>query len=105
MSAVTDRDRRIYEIVRQVPEGTVATYGQIADLVDTGPRQVGSALAHIPAGVTCPWHRIINAQGRISQRSETGESEARQQDLLEAEGIEFCNGRVDLEVYGWDTGP
>jgi methylated-DNA-protein-cysteine methyltransferase-like protein len=93
---------RIYAVVTRVPEGTVATYGQIAELADTGPRQVGGALATLPTGTECPWHRVVNSQGRISQRSETGEAEALQQSRLEDEGVEFQNGRIDLDVYRWE---
>ena len=100
---------KVWEMVRQVPEGKVATYGQIAALVGApqgiseqdyrafGPRWVGGAMAACPDDV--PWQRIINAQGKISLR---GGSEDRQRELLEAEGVTFDErARVDLKRYGW----
>lgn len=92
---------RIYEVVRQVPFGKVATYGQIARLV--GPpcdaRMVGWALAALRYNLPdrpVPWQRVINAQGRVS----TG---YRQQELLEEEGVVFDRkGRTDLEQFGWE---
>ena len=64
--------KRIYEIVRKVPRGRVATYGQVAALAGLKghARQVGYALHALPNGTTVPWHRVINAQGRVSPRAE-----------------------------------
>ena len=93
--------REIYRQVRCIPEGTVATYGQIAERVGVGPRQVGRALSELPPGNTCPWHRVINARGMVSIRSGNHKAHLNQEDLLEAEGVVFHNGRVDLEVYRW----
>ena len=91
----------IYRVVRRIPEGTVATYGQIAEMVGVGPRQVGRALAEMPPGVRCPWHRVINAQGRTSPRSGSSDGHLRQERLLEEEGVLLEGGRIDLEVYRW----
>jgi methylated-DNA-protein-cysteine methyltransferase related protein len=104
---------RVWELVCQVPPGTVATYGQIAGLLPPpggmspqdyrafGPRWVGGAMAACPDNV--PWQRIINSEGKISARRQGGETAQRQ--LLEAEGIEFdARGRVDLKRYKW-SGP
>ncbi len=93
--------RKIYAIIARIPEGTVATYGQIAEIVGTGPRQVGRALSELPGGLKCPWHRVINARGGVSPRSGSRTAHLRQQKRLEREGIVFRNGRVDLDVYGW----
>ncbi len=92
---------RIYEVVRQIPKGKVATYGQIAQVV--GPpcdaRKVGWALAALrdnPVDKPVPWQRVINAQGKVS----TGDY---QQELLEKEGVIFDErGRTDLDQFGWD---
>lgn len=97
---------RIYAIVRQIPRGRVATYGQIAALV--GPpchaRLVGWAMAALPAGTDVPWQRVINAQGKISLRQYSRGHEL-QRKRLEAEGVQFDeDGRVDLARYGW-AGP
>lgn len=99
MSAMAGSDlyARIYDVVRQVPRGRVATYGQIAAHVDRcGPRQVGYALAALKDDAV-PWQRIINARGEISLRDAEY-----QREKLEAEGVAFdARGRVDLARYGW----
>ena len=96
---------RVYQVVRQVPAGKVATYGQIAAIVGRcTARMVGYAMASLPSGSDVPWHRIINAQGKISPRgARFGVLE--QQELLEEEGVEFdANHRIDLKRYRW-AGP
>ena len=100
---MTESDRalyaRIYDVVRQVPEGKVATYGDIAAMVgDCDARTVGYALNELPKRQQgdVPWQRIINSQGGISTASE------RQRRLLEAEGIKFnAQGRVPLARFRW----
>ena len=69
-----DTYARIYEVVRRIPEGRVATYGQVAALADLPghARQVGYALHALPEGGNVPWHRVINARGAISLRSDPG---------------------------------
>ncbi len=95
---------RIYALVRRIPAGRVATYGQIARLAGCGARMAGYAMAAVPKGSGIPWQRVINAQGRISPRKGGG-GETRQLKLLRAEGIAFdATGRVDLKAVGW-TGP
>ncbi len=98
---------RIYAVIRRIPRGRVATYGQIAALAGLGghARQVGYALHALPAGSTLPWHRVINARGEVSPRSQFGE-ELRQCLLLEAEDVEFdWRGRVSLKRYRWRVRP
>jgi len=93
-----------YESVRQIPVGRVATYGQIAALsgFPGHARQVGYALHALPEGSDVPWHRVINARGEVSLRSEPG-YEHYQQHLLEEEGVEFsASGRLDLGRWRWD---
>lgn len=93
---------RIYRVVRSIPSGVVATYGQVATVVGCGPRLVGYAMSSLPAGSNVPWQRVINSQGRISVRSD-GRPDSRQRRLLVAEGVVFdAGGRVDLERFGWD---
>jgi len=90
-------------MVRKVPRGRVATYGQIAELagLEGHARQVGYALHNLPAKSNVPWHRVINAKGEISART-GGDSHELQRLLLEAEGVEFdAKGRMDLERYRW----
>jgi methylated-DNA-protein-cysteine methyltransferase-like protein len=94
---------RIYRIVRQIPRGRVATYGQVAELagLEGHARQVGYALHALPDGIDLPWHRVVNAQGEISERTR-GDSHELQRALLEAEGVEFdSRGRIDLRKYRW----
>jgi methylated-DNA-protein-cysteine methyltransferase-like protein len=92
----------IYRVVRTIPPGVVATYGQVATVVGCGPRLVGYAMASLPAGSDIPWQRVINSQGRISVRSD-GMPDSRQRRLLVGEGIVFdAMGRVDLKQFGWD---
>lgn len=94
----------IWAIVRRIPRGRVATYGQVAALAGypRQPRAAGYALHSIPDGY--PWHRVLNARGEISARSHSAEGNAEmlQQRLLEAEGVRFlASGRLDLARYQW----
>ena len=92
---------KIYRVVAVVPRGQVATYGQIADIVDCSPREVGYAMAALPPASTVPWQRVINRQGRISVRSD-GQPDAEQRRQLRKEGIIFdTRGVIDLAAYGW----
>jgi len=93
---------QVYELVCMIPEGRVATYGQIASYIDRcTPRMVGYAMAATPPGPDIPWHRVINSQGMISIRA-NGERDMLQRLLLEAEGVIFNkNGKVDLSAVGW----
>ncbi len=96
--------QRIYAAVRRVPRGKVATYGQIAELagLEGQARQVGYAMAAVPSSSAVPWHRIINAQGRVSMRSTGTGSTIIQQQLLEREGVVFDGGgRVSLTRFRW----
>jgi methylated-DNA-protein-cysteine methyltransferase-like protein len=98
--------RRIYAIVQRIPAGKVATYGQIARLADLGghARQVGYAMHALPANSQVPWHRVVNAKGEISIRSDPYAADV-QKKLLEAEGIIFeKNTKINLHRYGWRTG-
>ena len=89
-------------MVRRIPRGRVATYGQIAELAQaSGPRQVGYALHALPEAHDVPWHRVVNARGTISLRSGLG-GEAHQHALLKAEAVDFdANGRIDLDRFRW----
>jgi methylated-DNA-protein-cysteine methyltransferase-like protein len=93
----------VYRVVAMIPPGRVATYGQIAAYLGNprGARTVGWALHSTPAGMDLPWHRVINAQGRIGGPPD-GYRAREQRALLEAEGIVFGRGgRIDLKEYGW----
>ena len=94
----------IYAAVRRIPMGHVATYGQIAQLagIPGHARQVGYALHALSEEHDVPWHRVINAFGRVSKRSDT-EHDDLQRVLLEAEGIEFdVTDRVLFEKFRWN---
>ena len=93
---------RILDVVRQVPHGQVATYGQIALIVgDCTPRMVGYCLASLEFDSDVPWQRVINYQGRVSPRS-SGHGSQVQREMLEAEGVKFdARGRVSFRKYGW----
>ncbi len=103
-----ERFDRVYRLVRTVPCGQVATYGQVAFVAELStPRLVGRALRALPAngkpsGGPVPWHRVINSQGRISVRKE-GSADARQAALLRDEGV-LLNPyhRVDFRTVGWE---
>jgi methylated-DNA-protein-cysteine methyltransferase-like protein len=95
--------QRIYQVVRRIPKGRVATYGQIARLagIEGHARQVGYALHSLPAGSDIPWHRVINARGGISL-PRGSHAHLLQRSLLEEEGVEFdAKGTVDLSRFGW----
>lgn len=102
--------QQVYAIVATIPAGKVMTYGQIALLIPPppeiapelyvrlSPRWVGSAMAHAPDNV--PWQRVINSQGKVSERPGLGPVAQRQ--LLEREGVVFDDrGRVNLAKYQW----
>ena len=93
---------RIYAVVRKIPRGKVATYGQVATVAGLKghARQVGYALAALRSSTAVPWQRVINAQGRISLRLTTGGLSQRM--LLEREGV-VCDagGRVSLKKFQW----
>jgi len=90
-------------IVRQIPRGSVATYGQIAKLagIPRNSRQVGSVLKNLPAGSSVPWFRVVNSRGEISLRGD-GSCQSVQRIKLEKEKIEFDGrGRVSLSRFAW----
>jgi methylated-DNA-protein-cysteine methyltransferase-like protein len=95
--------QRIYAVVRRIPEGRVATYGQVASLAGLAghARQVGYALHALPAETAIPWHRVVNASGGISLRAMPG-GELVQRGLLEREGVRLDpRGRVPLARVRW----
>ena len=93
--------RRIYEAVKKVPRGYVATYGQVAELAGDKKmaRAVGNALHKNPDPDSIPCYRIVNSKGELAGEFAFGGA-GEQAKLLIADGIEVENGRVDLEKYG-----
>jgi methylated-DNA-protein-cysteine methyltransferase-like protein len=91
----------IYAVVRRIPRGRVASYGQVAAVTGlaNAARQVGYALHALPAGSTVPWHRVLSARGSVSLPGHHGLT---QRILLSQEGVQFdARARVDLTRFGW----
>jgi methylated-DNA-protein-cysteine methyltransferase related protein len=91
----------IWSVIRKIPYGRVASYGQIALLAgfEGMARQVGYALHATPPKSGVPWHRVINSQGRISL---SGPSARLQRRLLQSEGILFSTaGKIDMKKFQW----
>ena len=96
--------QRIYAVVRGIPRGRVATYGQIAALAGLphAPRVAGYALHALPPGSPLPWHRVVGAGGRLSLARLDPGAALTQRLRLEREGVRFdARGRADLERHGW----
>jgi methylated-DNA-protein-cysteine methyltransferase related protein len=97
---------RIYAVVRRIPRGRVATYGQVAKLAGLPhhARQVGYAMHALPWSTRVPWHRVISAPGQIAKRADP--DGARWQQLkLEREGVQIDeSGRISLHRFGWKPG-
>lgn len=93
---------KIWHVVSMIPKGSVATYGQVAELAGLPrmARAVGRTLSQLPKDTQLPWHRVINAKGMCSFPAES-EAYIRQRDRLEEEGISFINGKIKLTSYQW----
>ena len=93
---------KIWQVVSLIPKGKVASYGQVAQLagLPRGARQVGRILSQLPKDTQLPWHRVINAQGKISF-PENSTAYRKQKQRLREEGVQFKNGRVVLKQFGW----
>lgn len=94
---------KIYEVVKQIPCGQVATYGQIAALAGNKrwARVVGYALHVNPDPDNIPCYRVVNKEGRVSDAFAFGGGN-RQVELLRDEGVEFVDGHVDMKRYQWE---
>lgn len=94
----------ICAVIRRIPAGWVATYGQIAAMagLPRRARLVGRVLQTLEAGSDVPWHRVVNAKGEVSRGLSRNGSDRVQQRLLEAEGVEFdARNRFNLERFRW----
>jgi methylated-DNA-protein-cysteine methyltransferase-like protein len=103
MTPVSGTYRAIYAVVSRIPRGRVATYGQVAALARL-PRQarlVGYALNVLPADSGVPWHRVVNARGEISLRSDGLGHDQIQAQLLKREGVRFVARAIPLPRYQW----
>lgn len=99
------RMRRIWETIQDIPRGSVANYGQIAEIagIPRGARQVAYALRHAPKGVELPWHRVIRSSGKSAFDPDSRHFKTQRDRLIE-EGVVVMNGKVDMKKYRWDPG-
>jgi len=96
------RLRRIWATIQDIPPGTVASYGQIAEIagIPRGARQVAYALRHAPDDLQLPWFRVVQAAGTLA--FERGSPAfKRQAGLLADDGVPMLNGKIDLKTYRW----
>ena len=96
------RIERILETIRDIPQGRVASYGQIAAIagIPRGARQVGYALRQLPDGHDVPWYRVIQASGKIAFAKDTQPYREQRRRLL-LEGVAVIGGRIDMRQYRW----
>jgi len=99
-SGEDDRYQRIWEAVAGIPEGCVLNYGSVARMAGLPgkARMVGRAMGRAPKKMALPWHRVVNAQGKISFPDGSRKA-AEQRKRLEAEGVEFDGDKIDLERF------
>ncbi|MFT5069715.1 MAG: methylated-DNA-protein-cysteine methyltransferase-like protein [Candidatus Paceibacteria bacterium] len=99
---INDRNIRLYSVIQGIPAGKVATYGQIASLAGLpgAARLVGKILSGLPADTKLPWHRVINAAGKISLPQDS-DSFNEQKKRLVAENIALTGARISLKKYQW----
>ena len=93
---------RIWDTIRDIPRGNVASYGQVAEIagIPRGARQVGYALRHLPDGHDVPWHRVLQVSGKIAfDKGSRGYRE--QSKRLVAEDVPVVSGKVDMNKYRW----
>ena len=97
-----NNNEKIWQIVKQIPRGKVASYGQVAKLAQLPgyARYVGHVMKKLPAGSKLPWYRVVNSQGKLSFPQDSAQYQ-RQKSLLEKEGVVFINGRLSLREFGW----
>ena len=96
--------KKVYNLVKKIPEGKVATYGQIGQMLDFDPRTVGWALNRLVGQKSkVPWQRVINSKGTISTNKVMNIPLGLQKSLLQKEGIKFNKKeeKIDLKNYLW----
>jgi len=98
-----ERKEAIYLALAQIPKGKVITYGNLAKLagMPNGARLAGRLMCELPDSSNLPWHRVINAQGRLSLPMDSA-SYHQQKCRLSAEGIEFANEKIKLSIFGYN---
>ena len=94
--------KQVWKVVLDIPPGHVLTYGDVARLsgMPRAARRVSQAMSWAPKGMNVPWHRVINAQGKISIPADSPWHE-KQKSLLQEEGVVFLKGKVDLGKFGY----
>lgn len=94
--------KNVWKVVCDIPPGHVLTYGEVARLAGAPryARRVSQAMRWAPRDLKLPWHRVINAQGKISFPVDSSGWQ-RQKDLLEKEGVVLLNGKIDLDKFGY----
>lgn len=101
-ASTAKRIERILATIRDIPEGAVASYGQVAEIagVPRGARQVAYALRQVPEGASVPWHRVLLSSGKLA--FEIGSTSfKKQRRRLASEDVPLLNGRVDMRKYRW----
>jgi len=101
-TATEKRNERIWATIRDIPEGAVASYGQIAEIagIPRGARQVGYALRHLPKGHDVPWYRVIQASGKIAFEIGSRAFNEQKKRLMD-ENVVVLKGRIDMKKYRW----
>jgi methylated-DNA-protein-cysteine methyltransferase-like protein len=101
-AATAKRNERIWATICDIPEGCVASYGQIAGIagIPRGARQVGYALRHLPKGSKVPWYRVIQASGRIAFKPGSDAFNEQSKRLM-LEEVAILKGRIDMKKYRW----
>lgn len=102
MSNEPSDEQRVWQVVALIPAGQISTYGEIAEMagLGRGARRVGRIMSRLPQSTTLPWHRVVNASGRISLPiGSPGYAEQRRR--LEDEGVVFIKGRASFRQYRW----
>jgi len=100
--SVGEAQQAIWDIVKKIPSGRVASYGRVAYFAGypRHARMVGRALREAPDHLSLPWHRVVNAKGKISFPAGS-ERAILQKGKLQSEGVTILSGRIDLERYAW----
>ncbi len=102
MNSASQNKEAIYFALMTIPPGKVVTYGELAKLAGLpgAARLAGTLMSGLSENTTLPWHRVINAQGKISL-PENSIGRRIQQERLEAEGVIFERGKINLRQFGW----
>ena len=96
------RMHRIWDTIRDIPQGSVASYGQIAEIagIPRGARQVGYALRHLPEDHEVPWHRVLQVSGKIAFEQGSRPYKEQRKRLM-MDNVTVLAGRVNMQKYRW----